>query len=237
MPNITGWNNTAERTKYPFVEACAEELRGGFIDIHILVTPKVMGVFLKDLNIEGSVISGSFWGQNTGKIVGIFSFDFSSLSDSCPITTQDGIGCGVLLFDRSSLLAEPKLVSRSFQASESLVHPACIIPLAGRAVRTIQFPEGTVRGRVALIEGDGVFLKKTAPSQVRIDCIGSAATSNACCEENAVPLRGINDAIPDLQGNIKLDLYPFSEPSSVTDVVQLLRINASPGTITISLAR
>lgn len=235
MPNIAGWKNTAGRTKYPFTEACAEELRNGFLDIHVLTTAESTEVFLKTLQIEGNLILGAFWGQNTGKIIGNFIFDLSGTRDFCPIMTEDGVRCGIVLFNRDPSVFSGN-TSRTFSPAESLVHPACVVPLVSRAVRSIQFPRGSVRGKVALIEGDGIFLVKLDPSTVRIDSIGNPSQKEACCGENAPPLRGINSAIPDQQGNINLDLYPFSEPSSSSDVVQMLRITPSLGAITISLA-
>ncbi len=223
---------------YPFLDTCAGELREVFLDLHILAPQEVTGVFLKQLKIEGNVISGVFWGENTGKIIGTFSFDFLGGSDSCQIISEDTIGRGLILFNRGRMsMASMKLLNKTFAPPQSLVHPACVIPTSARAIRSIKFPSGTVRGKVAFIEGDGIRLVKVGGSQVRIDSTGSTKNLEECCDETLVPLRGINDAIPDDQGNIMLDLYPFSEPSSAVDVIQMLRINTSPGKITLSLAR
>lgn len=237
MPNVTGWNNTAERTLYPFLDTCADELRGVFLDVHILVAQDLTGVFLKQIKIEGNVISGVFWGENINKSVGKFSLNFLGDSDSCQILTEDGVGCGVILFNRERLSAEAAVLTKTFVAPQSLVHPACLIPVSARAIRSIRFPSGVVRGKVALVEGDGISLVKLGESQIRIDSIGSTKLLEECCGEVQSPLLGINSATPDEFGNIALDLYPFSEPASPTDVIQTLRISTSPGTITISLAR
>jgi hypothetical protein len=155
------------------------------------------------------------------------------------VTSGLGAVVGTVVVGERTLRIGPPIASGQMRldAAQGGVHPSCLVPVTPRVVRSIQLKDGTVFGRVYLVEGDGIRLVKLSADQVRIDAVGGSQKSNECCEDDNVFLKGINDATPDEQGNIGINLHPHEEPDDPTSMIQMLRMETSPGTITFSLSQ
>lgn len=238
MPNIAEWKSTNRRTSYPFSDDCVDELKQVFSDLHILVPAETTGIFLSVLQVAGNIISGSFSSKDTSQPVGSFELDTTSGDNFCKILSSWGSEMGVVVFgdvaQRSEWAAHDRI--RTFSKSQSSVHPSCMVPMCAKAVLSLAFQEGSARGKVAMIEGDGILLVKTGENELRIDAVGSTIKNEACCDETFSVIKGINAAVPDQYGNISLDLRAFTEPDKSSDAIQVLRMKTSASKITFSLA-
>lgn len=239
MPNISEWTSTAERNFYPFVEGCVDAVRDLFSDLHLVVPHGTSGAFLSVLGLEGKVLSGTFLSTTDGSGLGSFAIDLNGSSFQGPVTNNDGAVTGLVVLSAAAFQSGVPVTAGQMRLTSVTggVHPTCLVPVTLRVARSFIFPAGSVRGRVHLVEGDGIKLVKLSDSKLRIDAVGSSQKSDLCCEDDGVFLKGINDATPDSQGNIGVNLHPFDEPSAPNSPVQMLRIETSSATITFSLSQ
>lgn len=219
---------------YPFKDDCAEILRGLLSDLNILVPNGMTGVYLRRLFSTGTRVCGEVWGSSPALMVGKFALDIAT--NGATSALSEGVGSGLVVAGKieGRLSAGQNIL---IPINLSAIHPACIMSVAERSVRSITSRKLVAKGKVAFVEGDGVRIVKTSDSSIRIDAIGSTGAQESCCDDGSGSILGVNDATPDEQGNIGLNLQPYSEPSAPTDIIQILRINTSPGKITLSLAQ
>jgi len=241
MPNTVQNQNSGDLQRFPFHEANADSpLPDEFlVDAQVLLPSTLFApVWIQSLTVSGASVSGVVMaGQNR---LGVFKATQQDLAGGVSrIVTKGGIDRGLVVFGRGALsvFGHLGLGTTSFDQGQTALEPGCIIPIPPVVLEEILTSAGSMNGKIALVEGNGIRIVKTSDSSIRFDAVGSTTSRQRCCPPIGPSLLGINDVVPDQFGGLRLLLEPFAEAETPEDVRQILRIQPGEHEIVFSLSK
>lgn len=232
-----------EGSAFPFAEGNAGSvLPVDFLVDALILLPQgaVLPVHLSSLTIGAALIGGTLKDGND-VVIASFQVSISQMAGGrAELTDPDsGTARGLLIFGPSatSVFGKIGLGVTSFKADQSTFEPGCLLPLPKHSVAAIRIVDRILVGKVALAEGDGINIVKIDDNSFRVDAVGSTSKRDGCCQDLGTPLKKVNDATPDVYGNVQFALEPFNEPASPQDIRQILRIRPITNGVEFSLAK
>jgi hypothetical protein len=251
--NITEWRAQNEVGRYPFTESSTMTAANGsvipndcIVDMIVFCEGGVQaGAYLSSLLVSGTTIIGTL-SQSDTVIIGSFIADYAALNGgTVNILTVYGKPAGRIVFGRNGrdLLRNFQIGNTALASDIARVESSCMVSLPTRVV-SLEINTQRKFGKIALLEGNGIVITKTAGDQVKVSAIGSRTSLSDCCRDKSTPLAGLTievngtsySTVPNIYGGIVLESAPYSEPKSVDDNRQLLRFTPSGNALTISLA-
>ena len=232
-----------EGASFPFFEGNAPSfLPDGFLVDAILIVPSdaAVPVYLKTLTVGAFVVGGIIAGSD-GLPVASFQVPVGQLASGTTILTDpiSGASRGTLVFgsNASSIFGKVGLGTTTFLPSQTSFEGGCHVILPTKSVESIGIATQTLVGKIALAEGAGISLVKVGEDHLRVDATGATSALEGCCQPLGSPVKKINDAVADAYGNVQFAPEPFGEPTSTSDVRQILRIDPMANGVVFSLSK
>lgn len=179
--------------------------------------------------------------ENTRKVEISGTSNLENLPGQTMSLAMDGRVCGRIVFGRNALgsIAQIPQGVHFFQEAKYQLEASCVMSLGTHQVSGIRIGQTNLRGKIALVEGDGVRITATpTPTgyNLKFDAIGKAL-DESCCPEDYDPIETIGSITPDTLGNVKIVPKQYPEPSTNLEDRQLLRVVPVDDGIKIELAR
>lgn len=253
MSLIQEWRNAGETSHYPFVETATlasvsgNALPRSFLVDASLIVPATEGrVYLSNLLVVGHKVVGTI--KQDSVVVGTFVFTHETLAGgSADVVSASGQYRGTLVAGKQGReIFQAMPVGHSlFNEFAARFEPSVILPVPPRALTGIQVVNDTFNGKVAFVEGRGVKLIKMGSNRLKISAVGSPAGLEECCDDVTGAFEQISvklttgdtvAVVPNQYGAIRMQAARFSEPATVADPRQNLRVNVVENGIEIFLA-